>query len=127
MREEATWWLRASDRDKQAAEKLLNWDLFESSAFHAQQSAEKALKALLIRYGREARTHSCVSILKLLKMEGLDVSSVELSAKRLDSHYIQSRYPNGAGGPPEDLYSKEIAEEAMECLGRILSLVHQNI
>lgn len=118
--------MQASDRDRQMAEKLLKENLYEGCAFHAQQSAEKALKAILVGFGREARTHSCVSILKLLKMETLDTAGIELAAKKLDSHYIQSRYPNGAGGPPEDLYSVEIAKEALECLNEILNFVKQN-
>jgi HEPN domain-containing protein len=126
MREEVKWWLQASDRDKQMAEKLLSEGLFEGCAFHAQQAAEKSLKALVVGYGREVRTHSCVNLLKLLKTEGLGVSGAELAVKKLDSHYVQSRYPNGAGGPPEDLYSLEIAEEAMECLNRVLEFVRQN-
>lgn len=126
MREEAKWWQQAGQRDKQMAEKLLNEGLYEGCAFHAQQAAEKALKSLLVKYGREARTHSCVNILKMLKMEDINVSDAELSAKKLDGHYIQSRYPNGIGGPPEDFYSKEIAEEAMQCLERILEFAEEN-
>ena len=127
MREEAKWWLQASDRDEQMAGKLLGERLYEGSAFHAQQAAEKALKSLLVKVGREARTHSNVNILKILKSEGIDVAVIELAAKKLDGHYIQSRYPNGAGGPPEDFYSKEIAEEAIECLKMISNFVKENI
>lgn len=127
MREEINWWLQASKRDKEMAEKLMREGLYEGCAFHAQQSAEKALKALLVEQGREARTHSCINILKLLKMEGFEIKDMELAAKRLDAHYIQSRYPNGAGGPPEDLYSVEIAEETLSCLNQILEFVNQNI
>lgn len=126
MREEVKWWLQASSRDQKMAEKLLSEALFEGCAFHAQQSAEKALKSLLVKFGREARTHSCINILRILKMEGLETADIELAARKLDSHYTQSRYPNGAGGPPEDLYSKEIAEEAIEWMSKILLFVEKN-
>lgn len=128
MREEVKWWLQAGNRDKEMTKKLLEQELFEGCAFHAQQSAEKVLKALLVNYGREARTHSCVHILKMLKMERLTITKeVELAAKKLDSHYTQSRYPNGAGGPPEDLYSEEIAKEATECMKKVHDFTNTNL
>lgn len=36
------------------------------------------------------------------------------AARRLDLHYVQSRYPNGLGGDPTVYYDEEIGAE---CLG----------
>jgi len=37
----------------------------------------------------------------------------------VDLHYIDARYPNGVGGPPERFYDRAIAEEAMAALGKL--------
>ena len=53
---------------------LTRESLYEGAAFHLQQSAGKALKALLLRGGKESRTHSCVQIEKILSSLGIDTS-----------------------------------------------------
>jgi len=58
-REHTSWWLSASDRDAQAADALLRNEVHEAVAFHCQQSAEKALKALLV----EHRVHERIGLL----------------------------------------------------------------
>jgi len=102
---------------------LTRESLYEGAAFHLQQSAEKALKALLLRSGKESRTHSCVQIEKILSSLDIDTSEIAKECKKLDGHYIMSRYPNGVGGPPKDFYSEEIIKELEECQEKILDFV----
>jgi HEPN domain-containing protein len=123
MRQEINWWLEAARRDLEMALSLTRESLYEGAAFHLQQSAEKALKALLLRSGKEARTHSCVQIEKILSTLGIDTSEISKDCKKLDGHYIMSRYPNGVGGPPKDFYSEEIIKELEECQGKISDFV----
>lgn len=120
MRAEAKSWLAASDRDEAMARELLKTGLYEGVAFHSQQAAEKALKALVLVIARSPRTHSCVELLDLLENAGRPVpDDVQAAARRLDIHYIASRYPNGAGGPPESLYDEKLAQEALEWMSAI--------
>ncbi|MBI2901862.1 MAG: HEPN domain-containing protein [Planctomycetes bacterium] len=58
-RSEAARWLAQAGEDLVVAEKLRELGHHFASCFHAQQSAEKALKAALIGLGLAiARTHS---------------------------------------------------------------------
>jgi len=127
MRPEVGWWLEASERDREMAESLNRDGLYEGAAFHLQQSAEKALKALMLHLGMESRTHSCVHMEKILSAKGIDTSDISRECRKLDGHYIMSRYPNGVGGPPKDFYSAEIVEELRECLERISRFVRSRI
>jgi HEPN domain-containing protein len=47
MRNEAEAWLKISAEDLQAAEILLERKLFRMACYHAQQSIEKIMKAIL--------------------------------------------------------------------------------
>jgi HEPN domain-containing protein len=97
--------------------------LFEGVAFHAQQAAEKGLKAATIATGHLwERTHSCVDLLEALENEGFSVPpEVHEAAQRLDGQYLISRYPNGAGGPPHRLYNSRIARELLDAAERVLA------
>ncbi|MBE3577175.1 MAG: HEPN domain-containing protein [Limnochordales bacterium] len=62
-------WIRYAQSDLRAAERLLADDLVLAgiSCFHAQQAAEKALKAVLVLYGIDfPRTHDLVLLSRLL-------------------------------------------------------------
>lgn len=58
MREEAGWWLATARGDLEAARVLLRSGQHNLAAFHAQQAAEKALKAVLAEAGRLFRGHA---------------------------------------------------------------------
>lgn len=55
MREEARWWLSTGEGDLAAARVLYDAGHFNLCAFHAQQAAEKALKAVLAARGKRSR------------------------------------------------------------------------
>lgn len=115
MKMDAAWWVRASDRDLGMAEGLGRLGFNEGVAFHCQQAAEKILKALLLaRCGTSQRTHSCTELFEALGGLGLPAPDEILTcARKLDLHYVDSRYPNGVGGAPDKFYDKTIADEAM--------------
>ena len=114
-RREAEWWLRAGERDLRAAAGLRDIGLFEGAAFHCQQAAEKFLKGLaLSRKAVWQRTHSCVRLLGVLAEAGIPAPpEVATACRRLDHHYIDARYPNGIGGPPDEFYDEAIAAAAL--------------
>lgn len=75
--------------------------LYEDLCFHAQQAAEKALKAVLIAYAIPVpRTHNLRTLLDLLPSD-LSVSSDIQAAAGLSDYAVASRYP-GIGEPVED-------------------------
>ena len=81
--------------DERAATDLLNLGHVEISAFHAQQAAEKALKAAQIsKLGRFDRTHDLVLLCRSLKAPAV----VEGHAAVLSQYYVASRYPDAPGG-----------------------------
>lgn len=114
-RVQARWWMRTAEGDLEAARLLTEADRHNLAAFHAQQAAEKALRAVLTSKGREIRTHAATELLGSLREAGLPVpDDLDHPARRLDLHYVQSRYPNGLGGDPTVYYDKELAREAID-------------
>ncbi|RLI06677.1 DNA-binding protein, partial [Candidatus Bathyarchaeota archaeon] len=82
-------WLREAEDDLSAAKDLLRLGRYSKACFFAQQAAEKALKALLIkRAGVFETTHSVLRLLEVLGEHGLEVPS-ELfeKAEALDRLY----------------------------------------
>ncbi len=65
------------------------------ACFHAQQFAELALKALLVREtGTYPFTHSLVELLEALEEIGYHVSEeLYTVAEALEKHYTRARYP----------------------------------
>ena len=113
-RPEVCWWWRAAQRDQEMAGMLLSAGYLEGTAFHAQQAAQKALKALLTARGGVGRTHASVHLLTALHGVSVDVpAAAHAAARRLDLHYINARYPNGVDGTPEDFYDQALAEELL--------------
>jgi len=67
--------------------------LLETLCFHAQQAAEKSLKALLLYYSISIpRTHSIAFLLELVQNEVLIPSSIQ-DASILTDYAVETRYP----------------------------------
>lgn len=128
MRDEAGWWLNTAAGDLGGARAMLDAGHFNLCAFHAQQAAEKALKALLAARGKTHRGHACVELLGVLRADGIDLpTDLDTTARRLDLHYVQSRYPNGLGGDPTSYYDEEIARECLNHSERMLQFVRGSL
>lgn len=56
-----------------------------------------------------------------------DTAGISKECKKLDGHYIMSRYPNCVGGPPKDFYSEDIIKELEECQGKIAEFVRKHL
>lgn len=96
-RQEAEWWLRAGERDLLSAVGLHQLSIFEGTAFHCQQAAEKV------------------------------PPEVATACRRLDHHYVDARYPNGVGGPPDDFYDEVIADLALTDCRLVQGFVEANL
>ncbi|MGB9877422.1 MAG: HEPN domain-containing protein [bacterium] len=121
-------WLRQAERDLQHARNSLASADYEWACFAAQQSAEKAVKALHQHLGREAIGHSVLKLLRDLGEElGIEERLLKIGAD-LDKYYIPTRYPNGFfSGAPMDYFHREDAEEAIMNAEEILRFVKGKI
>jgi HEPN domain-containing protein len=114
----AQTWLQRARSDLLLAKTALNTPgiLSEDACFHAQQSVEKALKALLIRYHIAfPRTHVLETLLDLLKAAGVDVPLGVDEAFILTQYAVETRYPGDwePVGREEALAAIEKAEEVL--------------
>jgi len=117
----ASAWLRHARSDLQLARVALRARavLPEGACFHAQQCAEKALKALLLQRGIAfPRTHSIEVLLDLLKAHGVALPNGVDEAFSLSEYAIQTRYP----GEWEPITKSE-AHRAIEQAGLVLAWV----
>ena len=119
---EKQYWIAASEDDWEVALLLVKASRFPAAVFHFQQAAEKALKAVCLEGRRPAFTHSCVELLEKIRSMGTEVGGDLLyAARRLETQYVVSRYPNGAGSAPADLYDETIIAELQECARMLTS------
>ena len=107
------FWLRAAKKDLERAARALDEDDRVSTVFWSQQAAEKALKAVLLATkGVFPRTHNIRRLFEELGSNlGLDEETLE-EAYALTKWYHVARYPDIAGGVPDELISRREAEEA---------------
>ncbi len=91
-------WLARAEDDLLAAEILLAQpELTNMVAFHAQQTVEKTLKAILEESEIAAvRTHSLTRLHSLISPH-VSISIDQDMLDRLEAVYIQSRYPGEMG------------------------------
>ncbi len=87
------------------------------ACFHAQQAAEKALKALLVIVcGDAPRTHLTSTLVDELERNGAALpSEVAMLAMSLDKFYAPTRYPDAlGGGDPNTAFIARDARAALE-------------
>ncbi len=121
-------WLRQAEKDLKHAQHALKAGDYEWSCFAAQQSAEKAMKALLQSLGADHFGHSILKMIKDLPVEIKDSKNLIKSAANLDKYYLIARYPNGfSSGAPMDFFDLEDAEKAIKDASEIINYVKNNI
>lgn len=75
------------------------WDTI---CFHAQQAAEKMLKAYLVSRGQAAgRTHDLVALLAEVVAAGGSLQDLEQDCRLLTPYAVMLRYPGVVGEPSE--------------------------
>lgn len=114
MRKEAEAWIRISAEDLQSAEVLSDQKLFRPACYHAQQSVEKCLKALIVDCDVEIpRTHNILDLNNAAKKLGYAVEVTDEDAVFLSSIY-RARYPSDAGLLPLGEPIEQDAERALK-------------
>lgn len=104
-------WLKKAAGDLEAAERLLDLrqdDAFPA-AFHAQQAAEKFLKAFLVRHQVPfPKTHDIQELLKLAARVDSSVGRELASAAMLTPFGIEFRYPG------DETADRQTAQHALD-------------
>ena len=98
-------WLRYAKSDLELARiEKPEGVLLENLCFHAQQAAEKTLKAVLIFLEIDfPRTHNIRTLLDLLP-EGIDVPQEVEESAILTDYAVESRYPRNSEPIDDDEY-----------------------
>jgi HEPN domain-containing protein len=90
---------------------------YEDLCFHAQQAAEKALKAVYVNNGWVfGYTHDLEALLSGLMQQGLDVPPEIVETDALSRYAWEARYP----GPDEPVTGEEY-QEAVQITGVVLN------
>lgn len=124
MREEIENWWKQADKDLKAAKRSLNSGDYEWACFQANQSAEKALKALFLKVKKAiAPTHNLLSLGKSLNLpeELMD------SLKELNPEYTVARYPNAANAAPFETYTEKKAQDKINHAEKILKWIEKQL
>ncbi len=129
--EEAKRWLSQAENDLEFAKLGLAEGFNAQSCFNAQQSAEKAIKALAYLGGaRYVLGHSVRELLDKIVDSYPQFEQYKETASRLDQYYITPRYPNAHPGTelaPFQVFTQGQAEEAVEWAGGIVNEVRRTI
>ncbi len=121
-------WLGQAERDLEFAKTAASTGHHEWAAFIAQQSAEKAVKALVQSLHGAARGHAITEILRMLPHSAGVSQEILVSAQALDKVYVTSRYPNGfASGRPADYFNGKDSQELLDHAGRIVEFCRSKI
>jgi len=123
LRELVVQWLDRAEADLGLAQRLLQdeepyaW----AAAFHAQQAAEKFLKALLVRSQIEfPKTHDLQQILALVRTQDAVLADALDQAAALTQYAVQARYPGQFSevSPEDAREALRLAEQVAEHVRR---------
>jgi HEPN domain-containing protein len=114
-------WLQQAQRDLEHAAEARQNGKHEWACFAAQQSAEKAVKALHLHCGQEAWGHVIVDLLEDLPDHVAASAEMVEKARVLDNFYIPSRYPNShPTGAPFQHYGPLQSQQAVDYAREVL-------
>jgi len=123
-RYEAERWLRTAEEDLRAADALAQAGSFAQACFYAQQSAEKAVKALWYAIDADPWGHSVQKlVVDFPQKQSLpDLNKWIEQAALLDKFYIPTRYPNGLPDlTPGQVYTRQDAQQGLETARAIVA------
>jgi HEPN domain-containing protein len=114
-------WLRLARADLDSARHLFHRDppLLETACFHAQQTVEKALKAVLLpNEQRPPRSHNLEDLIGLCHRWMPGLASFEESCAWLTACAVRMRYPDNAPA-----VTRQLTEEALQTAEAVLQHV----
>lgn len=122
MSESSSRWLDFARDDLRAARALATEGIHHLACFHAQPSAEKALKHVLTTNGRlPPRTHSLSELMDLSREFVVLPEDLIRSIEDLDDYYMPTRYPDAIPGSlPSGMPTDEHARAAITAVADLL-------
>jgi HEPN domain-containing protein len=122
---EASRWIEQAKSDLVAAEWNAKGKFYDHTCFLSQQATEKALKGFLISRGvRGFVGHSTDYLLFKCSKYDKELKKFSRNCKRLDRHYIPTRYPDGLpGGTPHENYTEEDADESINMAKEVIGAI----
>lgn len=106
-------WLDFARDDLRMAELAFKDGIYNQACFHAQQCAEKSLKAVLQLRVSVPKVHSLPELGEFCKEQGFHFEEMERRLNFLDRFYTATRYPFIIGMLPEGAPTKEDGQEAL--------------
>lgn len=112
MKQSTEEWLRSAKEDLIVIKSVIKNELTTSAAsFHAQQCVEKSLKAILEENGAKIpKIHDLEKLFSMIKSY-VAISFNEKTVDKLNTLYIESRYPGAFGLLP---YGRPALEDVKE-------------
>ena len=129
MEDKSELWLNEAKWDLDNAKILFKKKRYNTSIFHSQQAAEKAIKALLFSCNINGWGYVIISLLKKYKeIKNREIGSIEKEVIYLDKQYIPTRYPDALPGiEPHKYFDKEEAKTSILYTEKILTFVEKEI
>ncbi len=120
MRQATEAWLKDAEDELESATILYEHKKYRTSCYHAQQCAEKALKAGILEQGKKPdKIHDIVELLREVKKSGLESGLTMDEAIFLNSIY-KGRYPTEQGLLPQGEPTAADAERAISAARTIV-------
>jgi len=114
--EEPKEWLNRARSDLLLSKTKREGIYLEDLCFHAHQGVEKAIKALLIKYGIEfPYVHDIAELFTLLERGGVDLPKTIREGEKLTRFAVFTRYPGIAQPISHEEYEEaiKVAEEVV--------------
>jgi HEPN domain-containing protein len=108
-------WLKQAHEDLKYAQSAAEDGYYGWACFACQQSAEKALKSLLVENNVQfERTHRLLALVEHCEKIHPALSNLRAKLDVLNQYYGATRYADLHGSKaPYEFYTKEMAEEAL--------------
>jgi HEPN domain-containing protein len=122
MNEDVSGWVAFAQDDLRSAAVLYDAGIWNQVCFHAQQCAEKLLKALLLHQGEDVpRTHVIADLLnRLAPQTRTAFTPYYADVLNLDRYYIPTRYPDTLPGV---MPGEPDARTALDAAGQVMASV----
>ncbi len=122
-------WLKQAANDLEVARLGLSEEFFSQACFWAQQSAEKAIKAIAHLAGDRTVLENSVAFLVDRYADRVPgMSPLKSESRLLDGYYRNARYPSGSSrSVPFMAFSREQANSAVGAAERFVELAREQI
>ena len=128
--ETARRWLAQAGHGLETTRILFENSLWSEVCFHAEQTAQLALKAFLFALGRRfVLIHSIRTLVQECTQEDSEFRTFEEYGTVLDRYYLATRYPDVLPGPaiPFESFTQTDAQQALSYATEMVELVRVKV